>query len=101
MKEIMTTKKIIATLAIACMALTACEEVEQKTYHYEVISKTTEIGSHYNWFVGKYKTETENVMVVKDLDTKRVFRAEVSDNTYYSFEVGDHFQTNVELFPKH
>jgi hypothetical protein len=83
-----------------CIYFDKKNDPEPEVYRYEVVDKTTEIDSHYNLFFGKYRTTTDNVMVVKDLETGKIFKTEVADDTYYRFNKGQRFNTNRKLFPK-
>lgn len=87
---------VISSIAVGVYAY----RQPDRTYRYQVVEKTTEISSGYNWWTNGYKTESRNVMVVKDLGTGRIFRAEVSDDTYYRFDKGDTFVMKSPLYSK-
>lgn len=90
---------IIVFIALVCMSNSDCDgQREQRVY--EVVEKSKDVGSHYNFFTEKQVVETVYYVIMKDAETGELRPVECSASSYYKFNVGKRYRLSrreVEL----
>lgn len=82
----------IMLLSLVCMANSECGSGNPYKSTYEVVEKSKDVGSHYNFFTDKQVVETEYIVVLKDLKKNDVFVHKCrTAEEYYQYEVGKRY----------